>query len=189
MASSSEIAMNPLKPITVDEYFEGPETLHPMELVHGIVREPPAPRYGHQSIVTRATVLLDQHVRAHRLGTVCVSPIDVVLDREQALVLQPDVVFVAGARSHIITDRIWGAPDLIVEVLSRRTAARDKTVKLGWYLQYGVGECWFVDSVARTIEIVDGQRPNDIARSFHGSAVLQSRVLGPLTVAAAEFFE
>ena len=33
--------MNPLKPITVDEYFEGAETLQPMELVHGIVREPP----------------------------------------------------------------------------------------------------------------------------------------------------
>ena len=41
--------------LTVDEYFRYPETLRPNELVFGLVREPPAPRYGHQSIVTRVT--------------------------------------------------------------------------------------------------------------------------------------
>jgi len=64
---------------TVDEYFTPPESLRPMELVYGVVREPP-PRYGHQSVVTRLTALLDAHVRAHALGQVCVSPVDVVLD-------------------------------------------------------------------------------------------------------------
>lgn len=81
--------------MTVREYFRQPETMRPMELVYGVVREPPAPNYGHQTIVTRLTVLLDEHVRAHGLGQVCVSPVDVVLDEERALVVQPDVVFIA----------------------------------------------------------------------------------------------
>ena len=110
--------MNSPRRLTVDEYFDDPETLRPMELVHGIVREPPAPLYGHQVVVMRAIILLERHVRANGLGTVCVSPIDVVLDRDAALVVQPDLIFVSTARTSIIRDRIWGAPDLVVEVLS-----------------------------------------------------------------------
>jgi Uma2 family endonuclease len=177
------------KRITVDEYFQGAETLRPMELVHGIVREPPAPRYGHQSLVTRTTVLLDRHVRERGLGTVCVSPIDVVLDRDRALVVQPDIVFVSNDRSGIIHERIWGAPDLVVEVLSRRTAVRDQTEKLGWYRQYGVKECWFIDPLGRTVEIVDCRSTTPERRQVYaGPAVVVSDVLPTLDLPAEDFF-
>jgi Uma2 family endonuclease len=106
-----------------------PESLQPMELVYGRVREPPSPRYGHQSVVTHLAALLDQHVRQHDLGKVCVSPMDVVLDDAAALVVQPDIVFVATPHLDRIRERIWGAPDLVVEVLSRGTAKRDRTTK------------------------------------------------------------
>jgi Uma2 family endonuclease len=161
-----------------------------MELVRGVVREPPAPLYGHQSLVTRTTVLLDTHVREHRLGTVCVSPIDVVLDRAGGLVLQPDVIFVSTGRAGIIRERIWGAPDLVVEVLSKRTAIRDQTEKLRWYRQYGVSECWFIDPHARTIAIVDCTRvPNERVPMFSGEDILESRVLPALHLRTAEFFD
>jgi Uma2 family endonuclease len=175
--------------MTVEEYFDGPETLYPMELVHGVVREPPAPRYGHQSIVTLTTVLLTQHVRDHKLGVVCVSPIDVVLDRKKALVVQPDVLFVSTARAAIIRERIWGAPDLVVEVLSRRTAVRDTTVKLGWYRHYGVAECWFMDPQRKAIEIVDCQVDGGGERSYAGQSVVGSLVLPALGATAAQFFD
>ena len=86
------------KHISVEQYLCGPETLRPTELVYGVLHEPPAPRYGHQAIVTRTIELLGQHVRKHELGKVCVSPVDVVLDRDRALVLQPDVIFVSTER-------------------------------------------------------------------------------------------
>ncbi len=175
--------------MTVDEYFDGPETVYPMELVYGVVREPPAPRYGHQSIVTQTTVILSQHVRDHGLGVVCVSPVDVVLDRTKALVVQPDVVFVSEARRGIIRHRIWGAPDLVVEVLSRRTAIRDTTVKLGWYRQYGVAECWFMDPQRKAIDVVDCQVAGDDERSYVGDSAIVSRVLPSLGVTAAQFFD
>src|SRR5439155_13735254 len=97
-------------------YLRGPETLRRRELVWGMVREPPAPFYYHQRLVTDLTVLLQQHVRTHNLGQVCVSPVDVVLDQVEALVVQPDVIFVSNDRIGIIRDQIWGAPDLVVEV-------------------------------------------------------------------------
>ncbi len=83
-----------IPPRSTSDYLSGAEELRRQELVWGFVHEPPAPFYGHQSIVTRAIVLLDQHVRSGGLGRVCVSPIDVVLDAPKALVLQPDIIFV-----------------------------------------------------------------------------------------------
>lgn len=179
-----------MTPLSLDQYFRLPETLRPMELVYGVVREPPAPRFGHQSVVTRTTFLLEQHVRSNDLGKVCVSPVDVVLDRKGALVVQPDVIFVAAERLGIIHERVWGAPDLVVEVLSKRTARRDRTEKLGWYRQYGVRECWFVDPLHKKIEIVDCQSADLGEPEIYGrNDVIRSRVLPALHLRAQEFFE
>lgn len=119
---------------SVNEYLAGFEDLRRQELVWGaVVVQEPSPRLRHQAIVTRAVVLLDQHVRERRAGLVCVSPIDVVLDEARALVLQPDVVFVSHERAGILRNQLWGAPDLVVEVESPGTRRRDRTQKLRWY--------------------------------------------------------
>jgi Uma2 family endonuclease len=166
------------KRMTVADYLRTPETMKPQELVYGNLREPPAPRYGHQAIVTHMAAVLDQFARRTKLGTVCVSPVDVVFDRERALVLQPDVIFVSAERAHIISDRVWGAPDLVVEVLSPRTANRDRTRKLEWYRTYGVKECWLVDPNAGEIAVMRLDRAEaPRKRTYHGSKRLYSHVL------------
>jgi Uma2 family endonuclease len=176
--------------LTVYDYFAGPEEMRPQELVYGIVREPPAPRYGHQTVVTRTTVALVEYVRTRDLGTVCVSPVDVVLDREQALVVQPDIVFVSTARAHLIREQIWGAPDLVVEVLSPQTAVRDRTLKLSWYRRYGVRECWFLDPRKDEVEIVYlDRRSGTPRRRFRGETPLQSGILPDFTIRAGELFK
>jgi Uma2 family endonuclease len=162
--------------LTVGEYLDLPETVSPMELVHGIVRDAPSPDFPHQSVVTRLGALLYGHVRQFGLGRVCLAPMDVVLDAKKALVVQPDIVFVSVARLQIIRGRIWGAPELVVEVLSPRTALRDRTTKLEWYRQYGVLESWLVDVDRRCVDVVDLTQPNRMTR-FTGSASIQSAVL------------
>lgn len=175
------------KRVSVEEYFRLPESLNPMELVHGFVREPPAPRYGHQSIVTRLTAMLDAHVRAHQAGRVCVSPVDVVLDRSTGLVVQPDIVFVAASRLHIIDERIWGAPDLAIEVLSPRTAERDRTTKLAWYRRYGVAEAWLVDVGTRAVTIVS-LAPPETRAVFSGDMPMSSTTLPHWTMTTSDIF-
>ena len=83
------------------------------------------------------------------------APVDVVLDRDRALIVQPDVLFVSAARLSIIRDQVWGAPDLVAEVLSHSTKHRDRGEKLGWYRQYGVRECWLVDLYDDSVTVVD----------------------------------
>ena len=124
--------------LTTVEYLSTVEYNLPRELAHGILREPPAPFFTHQSIVLKIGRMLSEHVDGAGLGKVAVSPVDVVLDRDRALIVQPDVLFISTARLSIIRDQVWGAPDLVVEVLSPGTEAHDRGEKLGWYRQYGV---------------------------------------------------
>ena len=94
----------------VDEYFQLDETLRPHELVWGYVREVPSPGPPHQDAVFLFTVAWQDHVADHGLGRVSISPMDCVLDRERALVVQPDASFVSTGRAHVITDRVWVRP-------------------------------------------------------------------------------
>ena len=161
--------------ISTSDYFRMPETNRPSELVYGVVREPPAPLYGHQKVVGQLFHLLKTHVEMDNLGEVCVSPIDVVLDEAAALVVQPDVIFVSKERSSIIHNYIVGAPDVVVEVLSPGTEHRDRTIKLAWYRRYGVRECWIANPHSRAIDVVDCA--SGTTESFTGAHAIRSRVL------------
>lgn len=174
-----------MRRLTVDAYLSGEETMRRQELTYGVVREPPAPGYGHQIALGRLFRRLEQHVRRSRAGVVVLSPIDVVLDKERALILQPDLVFVSAARVSICSTRIWGAPDLVLEVLSIGNRRYDAIVKVAWYREYGVRECWLVDPPARRIEVIDLTVP-DGSVVYEGDARLHSRVLPRLRLRPAQ---
>lgn len=175
--------------MTVEDYFTLPESNRPMELLDGVVHEPPAPNCDHQYVVTQLTTLLNNHVQRHRLGQVCVSPVDVVLDRVSGLVLQPDVIFVCAAREHIVSDRVWGPPDLAIEVLSFGTAARDRTLKMDCYRRYGVRECWLVEPVSRVVEVFSFAEPTSPPpRTFGAGTRVRSGVLPRLRLPVDALF-
>jgi Uma2 family endonuclease len=174
---------------SVPEYLRGRETMRRRELVYGMVREPPSPFYDHQRFLTNLTVLLTTHVRERALGDVCVAPIDVVLDRRRALIAQPDLVFVSTERLGIIDRQIWGAPYLVVEVLSPGTAKRDRTTKLGWYQKYGVRECWLVDPIDCSIEVIRLKARTMTRRKYGEGAVLRSGVIRSLRLRVREVFD
>lgn len=171
--------------MTTVDYLRGRETVRRRELWYGaiLVREA-APRFEHQLAVTRLTVLLDSAASGH--GLLCVSPVDVVLDRAKALVLQPDLVFVALARAGIIRDRIEGAPDLVVEVTSPSTRRRDRGAKLRIYKKYGVHECWLVDPEASQITCVTWPEGRTRRRTFRDNKPIESMVLGRLGFSASQ---
>jgi Uma2 family endonuclease len=138
----------------VDEYLETDETLRPQELVWGFVREAPIPAPPHQNAVLDFAVAWRAHVQRGSLGTVIVSPMDCVLDRERALIVQPDVLFVRAARTSIMTDRVWGAPDLVLEVLSPHPRIGTLSERLEWFATYGVRECWLYHQFDRELEVI-----------------------------------
>ena len=72
-------------------------------------------------------------------------------------VLAPDI---AGWRRERLTPMprtayIETPPDWICEVLSPSTQAIDRTDKLAVYAEFGVRHCWYVDPLARTLEVLE----------------------------------
>ena len=175
--------------MTADEYlYDTDETNRPRELAYGMLREPPAPFFSHQSLVLRVATMWRDFVEPRRLGRIAVAPVDVVLDRERALILQPDVLFVSTPRLSIIRNQVWGPPDLVAEVLSERTKRRDRGEKLDWYRQYGVRECWLVDPYAETVAVFDFAGPSPVIREAHGTDAIRSTVLPDLAASAFGVF-
>jgi Uma2 family endonuclease len=174
--------------MSVDEYLKSAATNRPQELAFGVLREPAAPGYDHQRIVGRLYSRLDGYVRAQRLGHVVVSPVDVVLDRVRALVVQPDIVFVAADRLDICTQQIAGPPDLVVEVLSTWNRRHDRSVKVGWYRAYGVRECWVVDPLAQTVEVLDFFASDDRPQLYSDDERIMSALFPDLSLLVREAF-
>ena len=73
----------PAPRLTSNKYFRTVETVLPQELIHGIVREAPAPTPGHQSVVGQFFMALVEDFRQHDAGGIWLAPIDVVLDRQR----------------------------------------------------------------------------------------------------------
>jgi Uma2 family endonuclease len=140
--------------MTVDEYFRTPETVLPAELRFGVLHVADAPAPRHQSAVAQLFRALDAHVRARRLGEVWLSPIDVVLDERLNLVVQPDLMFISNERAWIVRDRVRGAPDLVIEVLSPTPRIGSTEERVGWFATYRVRECWLVHQDRRDLTVI-----------------------------------
>jgi len=144
--------------MTTAEYLETPETVLPQELVCGKLRVAEAPFVPHQRLVGDLFLALYAHVQERRLGEVILSPIDVVLDGPKALIVQPDLLYVSRERSDIVQDQVWGAPDLVVEVLSPHPRIGALNERVGWFAEYGVRECWLVHQIDRRVEVLQFER-------------------------------
>jgi len=115
------------------------------------VHRTPTPSIRHQTIVLKIAAALLQHVESKKLGRVLQAPCDVVLPGKT--VIRPDILFVERMRRGIIgTDSLRGAPDLIIEVLSREARGRDYRLKKKLYAHFEIPEYWAVDADAATVE-------------------------------------
>jgi Uma2 family endonuclease len=176
--------------MTVDEYARTPETVLPQELRYGILHVADAPLVRHQQIVFAMAKALDAHVRERQLGRVMVSPLDVILDERRRVVVQPDLFFVSNDRKAIVQDRVRGAPDLVIEVLSPHPRIGDLNQHLAWFAEYGVRECWLFHQFTRRIDVLrfsDGVM--QARESFGRRSPIRSAVLPGLMLAVESFCE
>ncbi len=121
-------------------------------LVRGEPMPSPSPSRIHQELSKRIELALIQAVETKKLGRVYDAPLDVELAGDT--VYQPDLLVVLNAHiERMQRTHIKGAPDLIVEVLSRSTAKLDLVDKRYDYAAAGVSEYWIIDPETQTVEI------------------------------------
>ena len=163
--------MAPAPPLmTLDEYLKTPETVKPTELIYGAMRVAESPTARHQSAVLQLVRALDAHVRTHQLGEMWLAPLDVVLDAERALVVQPDLFFVSTARAYMVRHRVYGAPNLVIEVLSPHPRIGSTEERVEWFAEYGAQECWLVHQDDVTITVFSSRRPRRVAQTLHAES-------------------
>lgn len=177
-ASSASVPKSRSTTMTTTDYLRTPEMLTPHELIYGELRVAEAPTVRHQRLVGDLYKALDEHVHAAGLGEVILAPVDVILDARQHLIVQPDLVFVSNARASMVHDCIWGAPDLVVEVLSPRPRIGDLDERVAWFAQYGVAEAWLVHQSDQRVYVLEFRRSQPAKRHvFDRRDPIQSTVL------------
>lgn len=144
-----EMALPKAVSMTAEEFFTLPEGPPYYELIDGELIMSPSPQFFHQAIALNIATPLKQYLSQNRIGTVCIAPLDVRLDDRN--VVEPDVFFISRQRENIIGERITGAPEFVVEILSPGTSKRDRETKRQLYAASQVQEYWIVDPENETV--------------------------------------
>lgn len=172
-----------LGPYRAADYFAMPDEPR-CELIFGRISMSPSPLRSHQTIVGALYRRIDA-AAVVASGECQMAPLDVRLADDS--VVQPDVIYVSPARRAILGDRVEGAPDLIVEVVSPGTARRDRGEKLELYARSDVREYWIVDPEAKHIEFLQNEGGRFVVTPPERGAI-RSRALPGLVVPLVEFW-
>ena len=140
------------KKYTVEDYMMLEEGA-PFQLINYDLIMSPSPTPVHQAISIRLSqIILNFLDSTNNDGMAYAAPTDVKFD--DGNVLQPDVLYISAQRkSEIVKDRIEGAPDLVIEILSPSNAYYDLRQKKDIYQKYGVKEYIIVDPIAFNCEL------------------------------------
>ena len=153
--------------VTADDYRAMPETGPRYQLIEGELIMSPAPNRYHQDISRNLEFLLLKYLEKHPVGKIYDAPFDVYLTRYN--VFQPDILFVANDRLAILTEAgASGAPNLVIEILSARTATLDKESKRKVYAREGVEEMWLLDPALKTVAVYRLQERPAEPLAIHG---------------------
>ena len=123
------------------------------EIIGGEKIMSPAANLDHSGIIMRLGMIIATHLSNDKSGYV--YPDDVDVHFSDGSFFKPDLVVVLKSNEKILAGRkaIYGAPDMVVEVLSHSTRKKDLTIKKDVYEAQGVKEYWIVDPRAKSVTV------------------------------------
>lgn len=150
----SSLSQAPVPPgkMTYEEFLNWADEDTWAEWVHGevIILTPASNR--HQDLADFLTALLRLFVEARQAGIVRSAPFQMKTGPSLPG-REPDVLFVATANlSRLQATFLDGPADLVVEIISPDSRARDRGEKFYEYEQGGVREYWLIDPLRRRAE-------------------------------------
>ncbi len=161
------------------------------ELINGQIVKKQSPTLQHQKISSNIEFALRVYANKTNAGIMLHAPLDVVLDDGNAY--HPDVFFVKKERSFILENAeevVMGAPDLVVEILSKSTGIYDRGIKKDIYEKYGVREYWLVEPRTNTIELYTyTEQRYKLVALLEANEVLRSIALEGFELDLAEVFK
>jgi Uma2 family endonuclease len=142
--------------MTAEELLRLPDDGFRYELIRGELRKMAPAGHQHGRIAINATTPLDQHVRAHNLGTVYAAETGFKLASNPDVVRAPDVAFIRRERVEEVGDveGYWpGAPDLAIEVISPSDTYTDVQETIFAWLEAGARPVIAVNPRTRAVTV------------------------------------
>ncbi len=144
-----------LETLLTNKDLEGlPRDGNRYELIEGELYVSTAPELIHQRTIGRLHFVVANFLVQNPIGEILYGPGVILSDYDGVI---PDLVYLSNERRDQIATgtRIYGAPNLVIEVLSpgMQNMEMDRKLKLKLYDKYGVDEYWIVDTRARAVEV------------------------------------
>jgi Uma2 family endonuclease len=121
------------------------------EFINGeIIIHSPVKRQ-HWKITDLCSRLFSFYASIKKLGVVGTEKVMIALTRND---YEPDLVFFSKAKSDLFKEDqvLFPAPDFVIEIISKSTAVRDRTIKKADYENHRVREYWIIDPTRQRIE-------------------------------------
>ena len=135
---------------TMDDIYALPEGQR-AELIDGKIFMMTPPKRMHQKVSMEISTIINEHIKEKGLPCeVYAAPFGVWPFDDDSTYVEPDISVICD-ESKLDDDGCKGAPDFIIEILSKTTEAYDKTNKLMLYRTAGVREYWIVDLGKRRV--------------------------------------
>lgn len=131
--------------MTYEQFLDWADEDKHAEWINGEVVVQMPPKTRHQLLTSFLIKLIGTFVDLFQLGVVLPSPFEMKLGPDGPA-REPDILFVARENRDRLNDvRLMGAADLVVEVISDESVARDRGDKFYDYQDAGVREYWIID--------------------------------------------
>ncbi len=180
-----------LETLLTNKDLEGlPRDGNRYELIEGELYVSTALELIHQRAIGRIfrafTIYLDENA----IGEILYGPGVILSDYDGVI---PDLVYLSNERRNQIATgtRIYGAPNLVIEVLSpgMQNMERDRKLKLKLYDKYGVDEYWIVDTRARAVEVYRREDARlQFSTTFVSDEAITSSLLPKFSCNVADLF-
>jgi len=150
--SSLEAAAPALPKMTYEEFLAQADEDVWAEWVDGeVIKLSPASK-RHQLVAAFIAAIFQHYVEAYNLGVVLTAPFQMKTGAKLSG-REPDVLFISTKHLSRLKDTYLDGPaDLVVEVISPESRARDRGAKFYEYEQGGVREYWLIDPLRKQVE-------------------------------------
>ncbi|MDL2248776.1 Uma2 family endonuclease [Tyzzerella sp. OttesenSCG-928-J15] len=190
---------------TYGDYLNLPEDGKRYELIDGEIIMLASPTIEHHDYVMYIYTQINSFLRNNKDCSIYVAPVDVVMIKPDAdktdlkaikkvnFVLQPDVFVVCDpkeidkSKRRIQENGCYGAPDLVIEVVSKSSVRMDYIHKLSIYEKYGVKEYWIVDPINRKIRLYNLQSDIWLENDYSITGIVRSNLLNGLKIDFSEY--